>query len=303
MCGTHVSLGGHLMSLLSNAIDKRNCEAFSENTEQILHSFTEAVIQGRIESKKEEIAQFKSEYEFLYNKLNISENENRMNAFYFGQITAVVFLCEHLCQNLSEKAEYEHIDHHNPLLRKCIEFIGNNNMVTSKQVISALKMTSRSSFGNLFDRQKNKGYIVAYKHGNKNIYMLSEKGRRYYYSNILLRNEPKNDGQEISRFATILANNIKKRNLNIFQLVTELAEQESMLPYYLSKEFTSKVNEIYEAIRFQNRLDVKEAISESMRNNRKLIRSSLELEYGILDKNSYTQRLEEMTCEYSSEDI
>ena len=167
----------------SNPFEMDNISAKAHT---VLEEYGEAARDGLLESKIREMDQFLRMIELEKNRLHVSEDDYASKLYYSGQIAGIMQLCRFLCDSKKNESEFIRISNNNKLLTSCVIYIGENNVATGAQIREFLNLKHRSNLTNLIERQKPYALISKYKFHNRNVYMLTEKGRQMYYQQILV---------------------------------------------------------------------------------------------------------------------
>ena len=174
--------------------------------------------------------------------------------------------CKFLNESRKNESEYIHISQHNKLLTKCILFIGEKNTVSSSDIIKNLNLKHRSSLTNMIERQKPLSLISTYKIHNRNIYMLTEKGRQMYYHHVLIQPTYGSKEQTVGDMIDILIQAFDQENVNQFSIVADWCEIDNSLERYLTSiSFSKKLASYIEALSCYVQKEMRRTIVGKMR--------------------------------------
>lgn len=231
-----------------NAQNPFEADDIRQKAHTILEEYAEAARDGLLDSKAKEMDQFLRMIELQKNRLHVSEDDNVSRVFYSGQIAGIMLLCKFLNDYKKNESEYVRISQNNKLLTKCIMYIGEKSTASSQQIIKDLALKHRSSLTNMIERQKSLSLISTYKIHNRNVYMLTEKGRQIYYQHILIKSGYGTKEKAISNLFDVLIHAIDEEKINQFDLVADLCEIDNSMERYLtSLSFINKITNYCEA--------------------------------------------------------
>ena len=231
------------MIIEQNRVKDQLVFTYQEEAKALQAECAEAIGNGNWDSVALKIQKNMKELELLQNRLGVFQNDHMKQAYYLGQIAAISMLCQRLKNEYNDAAEARLLKKNSPLLEKCIAYIGENQMVTSGQIVAGLKLKNRSDFSNAVSRQKKYGFIINYKMGNKNLYTLSGKGKKYYLEHLLSERKADDPGKEITVFVNTLTDKTKSGMINPVSFAMEMAKaRTNMKAYYVSREFNQAMN-------------------------------------------------------------
>ena len=95
--------------------------------------------------------------------------------------------------------------------------------------------------------------------GNKNLYSLSGKGKKYYYSYLHSPEKSQHIGKEITTVINTLSDNIRNGEINPVLISMKMARtNQDLRAYYISKEFNTALNNyrknFIESVSIKNKL-------------------------------------------------
>lgn len=184
----------------SKGVPTLSANELAESAQLCIQEIAEAIRTNQLQMEKERIGSFLKQYELQYNRLDIKEHKE---AFYFGQLSAVMLLAHQLQNNDDEIILFRSIAHSNPKLSDCVIAIGEYDMLSSKELRKKLNMKHRSNLSNLIKRQARYSFIVSYRFGNENMYKLSKRGQEFYFF-IIQENKRKPDDRQMENTVSAL---------------------------------------------------------------------------------------------------
>lgn len=225
------------MNSFYSELEKKSPEAFQGVMEVIRADVVEALESENFDHVWYEYGKLFSDLEFLENKYKAFDGENS-KIFYLGMLNAFFNLAKTVDKEKKQEAENKLIEKHYPKLDECIDYLANNDMAYGKQIIQALNFKHRSDLSNLVSRQEKYGYIYKYTEGNRNIYSLSRKGRKYYED----KQEKNKVSNDVLSLLDVLNYQISKGSVNIFDIITEMADQKNeFASLYVKRPFTRRL--------------------------------------------------------------
>lgn len=240
----------------------------------------EAINNNEIDTIVETFKDLSNNFERVGNFLDI-EDVKRKPIFYYGMLSAIVYLIIDLSETKTENNDIQVIFNRFKLLYPILNEISILHKATGQELKRALNFKSESNLTNFVSRINKYNLLYIQKLGNTNYYSLTPKGKKYlsFYATLVQEDKPSINTSEdfILELLDEIAHQLRREEPSLFSVLKIFSSNKVEIKNKNILKF--KINTIFSSREEYMRMKVKFSVEEYKRE----IENPVYVNYSILD--------------------